>query len=276
LLTLTDVTRSLGGNPALRGVRLAVAEGERIALVGPSGAGKTSLFRVLNLTLRPDGGTYLLAGQDTAALRGAERRAARSRIATIHQQHDLVGRMTALENVLSGRLGRWNAWQALGARLFPRASDVEEAAEVLRRVEMLDRIGDRADRLSGGQQQRVAIARALFQDARVILADEPVASVDPGLQEEIVRLLVETSERDGRTLLVNLHHPHLALRFFPRIVALREGRVAFDRPCGEVDGGLLRDLFGGDPGPIGDAAADSPATGPRVTRPACRPTDVGI
>lgn len=276
MISLTDVTRSLGGNPALRGVRLEVAAGERIALVGPSGAGKTTLFRVLNLTLRPDGGRYLLDGRDTAELRGPERRAARTRIATIHQQHDIVGRMTVLDNVLAGRLGRWSAWETLRGRIFPRQADVDEAAEVLRRVGMLDRALQRADRLSGGQQQRVAIARALFQDARLLLADEPVASVDPGLQEGILRLLAEAAERDGRTLLVNLHHPQLARRWFRRIVALREGRVAFDVPSAEADDARLAELFDVG-GPQAEAPSDPPPPGePRVTRPACRPTDVGL
>src|SRR5262245_10571548 len=227
MIELADVRRSLSGSAVLRGVRLSVGTGERVAIVGPSGAGKTTLFRILNLTLRPDGGVYRLQGRDTSELRGESRRAARAGIATIHQLHDVVQRLTVLENVLAGRLGRWGALEALRARFAPRQEDVDAAADALRRVDLLDKALSRTDRLSGGQQQRVAIARALFQDAALVLADEPVASVDPGLQEGIVRLLADLSERDGRTLLVSLHHPHLARRFFPRIVAMKDGAVAF-------------------------------------------------
>jgi phosphonate transport system ATP-binding protein len=276
MIELRDVRRALGGTPVLRGVRLAVARGERVAVVGPSGAGKTSLFRVLNLTLRPDGGTYELDGRDTSRLRGEERRRARAGIATIHQLHDVVHRLTALENVLAGRLGRWGALEALRARFAPRQEDVDAAAEALRRVDLLAKALVRTDRLSGGEQQRVAIARAFFQEASVILADEPVASVDPGLQEGIVRLLVEASQRDGRTVVVSLHHPHLARRFFPRIVALRDGAVAFDVPSEEAGDARLAELFAGDAGPTWTPGAPEEPGVPRAVRPACRPTDVRL
>ncbi len=271
MFALADLTRSLGGNRALRGIHLRVADGERIAVLGPSGAGKTTLFNVLNLTLRPDGGEYCLRGRNTATLTGQERRAARTEIATIHQQHDIVPRLTVLENVLAGRLGRWGLARTVGARLWPRKDDVEAVRGVLGRVGLAGKIDERSDRLSGGQQQRVAIARALFQDAKLILADEPVASVDPGLQEDILRILVDANERDGRTLVVNLHQPDLARRYFPRIVALREGAVAFDAPASQVSDAWLTALFAGDAGPAPGERFPEPV---RIARPACRPTDV--
>jgi len=243
LIRLSGVTRTLGSTRALRGVSIDVAAGERIAVVGPSGAGKTTLLRVLNLGLRPDGGAYELDGADTRTLRGAALRRARTRIATIHQQHDVVGRLSVLKNVLAGRLGSWSWTRATRAWIWPSAADVEAAHAVAARVGIGDKLFQRADRLSGGQQQRVAIARALFQDARLLLADEPVASVDPALAEEIVALLVRSAEEDGRTLIVNLHQPDLVRRHFRRVVGVRGGAVAFDLPVARVDDALLGSFF---------------------------------
>jgi phosphonate transport system ATP-binding protein len=224
-------------------VDLDVAAGERVAVVGPSGAGKTTLLRVLNLGLRPDGGSYALDGRDAAALRGRERRLARTKIATIHQQHDVVGRLSVLKNVLVGRLGIWNAAHATRTWFWPSDDDVAQAHAVAQRVGIADKLFQRADRLSGGQQQRVAIARALFQDARLVLADEPVASVDPSLAEEIVALLVRSADEDGRTLLVNLHQPDLVRRHFRRVVGVRDGVVAFDLPVERADDAMLAAFF---------------------------------
>jgi phosphonate transport system ATP-binding protein len=243
VIKLAGVARTLATTPALRGVDLAVASGERVAVVGPSGAGKTTLFRVLNLGLRPDEGTYEFDGRDSRTLRGAALREARTRIATIHQQHDVVGRLTVMKNILAGRLGRWSFARATRAWIFPTQQDVDEAAAVAARVGLSAKLLHRADRLSGGQQQRVAIARALFQDARLVLADEPVASVDPALADEIVALLVRSAAEDGRTLLVNLHQAELVRRHFRRVVGIREGRVAFDLPTERVDDALLASSF---------------------------------
>ena len=259
---------SLGSTPALRGVDLRVAAGERVAVVGPSGAGKTTLFRVLNLGLRPDDGTYELDGTDTDDLRGGDLRAARARIATIHQQHDVVGRLSVLKNILAGRLGAWSWTQSTRAWLWPSRDEVEAAAAVAARVGIADKLFDRADRLSGGQQQRVAIARALFQGARLVLADEPVASVDPALAEEIVGLLVRSAAEDGRTLIVNLHQPELVRRHFARVVGVRDGRVAFDLPTSRVDDALLAQFFSRPPSPDRE-----PLQEPHAGPPACRPIE---
>jgi phosphonate transport system ATP-binding protein len=268
MIRLAGVTRTLGSTLALRGVDLAVAAGERVAVVGPSGAGKTTLFRVLNLGLRPDAGKYELDGSDTRALRGDDLRRARTRIATIHQQHDVVGRLTVLKNILAGRLGSWGWGPATRAWVWPAQSMIEEAAAVADRVGIADKLFERADRLSGGQQQRVAIARALFQNARVILADEPVASVDPALAEEIVALLVKSAQDDGRTLLVNLHQPELVRRHFARVVGVCGGRVAFDLPVGSVDDARLAEFFARPTEP-----EPEPGPGRRRPPPACRPME---
>jgi len=247
MIGLHQLDVALGGRPVLRSIDLAVARGERVALLGPSGAGKTTLFRVLNLGLPPDAGGYHLDGVDSAALRGPARRQARAGIATVHQQHDLVGRLDVLRNILAGRLGAWGLWRSVRQYTWPERVDVAAVERILARVGIPEKLHERADRLSGGQQQRAAIARALFQDARLVLADEPVSAVDPGLAEDIVGLLCRTCAEDGRTLVASLHQPQLARRFFPRIVGMSAGRIVFDLPAAEVDDARLRALFAGQP-----------------------------
>lgn len=248
MIELRHLDVALGGRPVLRSLDLAVAKGERVALLGPSGAGKTTLFRVLNLGLLPDAGSYHLDGVDGATLHGRARRLARAGIATVHQRQDLVGRLDVLRNILAGRLGAWGLWRSLRQYTWPRHTDVAAVERILARVGIPEKLHERADRLSGGQQQRAAIARALFQDARLVLADEPVSAVDPGLAEDIVGLLCSTCAEDGRTLVASLHQPHLARRFFPRIVGLAAGRIVFDLPAAEVDDARLEGLFAGSRG----------------------------
>ena len=228
---------------ALDGISLTVGRGEHVAFIGPSGAGKTTLVRILNLILRPTGGTLLLDGQDVATLSDAELRRARTRIGTIYQQHNLVGRLRVVHNVLAGNLGRWSTLGAFASLVRPRG--VPDAARALEQVGIPEKLYARTDELSGGQQQRVAIARVLVQDPDIILADEPVSSVDPSLAVTIVSLLRDLSQGSRKTLLVNLHSVELALAYFPRIVGIRDGRVHFDLAPHEVSAPLLRALYAG-------------------------------
>jgi len=256
-----------GREVALADVTLTVRRGERLAFIGPSGAGKTTLFRILNLTLRPTGGDLRVDGADVARLDGTGLRELRRRIGTVYQQHNLVGRLRVVHNVLAGHLGRWSTARALLSLAVPQ--EVGSAAEALRRVGIPEKLYARTDTLSGGQQQRVAIARVLVQDPDVILGDEPVSSVDPSLAASLVGLLRDLSEATRKTLLMNLHSVDLALAFFPRIVGVRQGRVAFDLPPERVTAELLEALYAGalreDPPIPGyeDALATS-----RVCRPA--------
>jgi phosphonate transport system ATP-binding protein len=256
-----------GGEVALEGVTLTVRPGERLAFVGPSGAGKTTLFRILNLTLRPTGGDLRVDGTDVAGLDTAALRALRRRIGTVYQQHNLVGRLRVVHNVLAGHLGRWSTARALLSLAVPQ--DVESAAEALRRVGIPEKLHARTDTLSGGQQQRVAIARVLLQDPDVILGDEPVSSVDPALAASLVGLLRDLAAATRKTLLMSLHSVDLALAFFPRIVGVCQGRVAFDLSPERVTPDLLEALYAGALG--GDAPIPEyghvPATS-RVCRPA--------
>ena len=177
---------------ALEGFDLEVGRGERVALIGPSGAGKTTLFRMLNCTLRPTSGRLRIGGEEAAELYGRRLRQMRRRIGTIYQQHNLVPRLRVVHNVLSGGLGDWSLLGSLASLVRPFR--LETAHRALADVGIGEKLFSRTDELSGGQQQRVAIARVLVQDPDVILADEPVSSVDPSLAEAIIKLLIAISE----------------------------------------------------------------------------------
>ena len=230
------------GVVGLDDVSLTVGHGEHVAFIGPSGAGKTTLFRILNLTLRPTAGRLNFDGHDVGSLSDGALRAARTRIGTIYQQQNLVGRLRVVHNVLAGNLGRWNALEAVTSFVRPH---VAPAANALTQVGIPDKLWARTDELSGGQQQRVAIARVLVQDPDVILADEPVSSVDPSLAVSIVSLLRELSARARKTLCMNLHSVDLALAYFPRVIGVRDGRVHFDLPPDKVNDELLAELYDG-------------------------------
>ena len=243
MFDLRGLRKVFGDDVALDDVSLSVKRGEHVAFVGPSGSGKTTLFRVLNLTLSPSAGGVTLDGRDVAGLSDAELRRARTRIGTIYQQHNLVGRLRVVHNVLAGNLGRWSVATAVASLVRPRG--LEQAARALEQVGIPEKLWARTDELSGGQQQRVAIARVLVQDPDVILADEPVSSVDPSLAVTIVALLRDLSHASGKTLLMNLHSVELALGYFPRIVGIRDGRVRFDLPPAAVTPELLTQFYAG-------------------------------
>jgi phosphonate transport system ATP-binding protein len=255
------------GTVALDGVSLAVGHGEHVAFIGPSGAGKTTLVRVLNLTLRPTSGSVRIDGVEASTLSGSELRRARTRLGTIYQRQNLVGRLRVVHNVLAGHLGRWSMGTAVASLVRPRGAG--DAARALAQVGILEKLYARTDELSGGQQQRVAIARVLVQDPDVILADEPVSSVDPTRAVAIVALLRDLSREARKTLLVNLHSVELALDHFPRIVGIRHGRVHFDLARDMVTPDLLEDLYAGHPDDEHEIAALRGGTA--LFGRACRP-----
>jgi phosphonate transport system ATP-binding protein len=225
---------------ALFDVSFSVEPGEFVAVLGPSGAGKTTLFRCLTGLSRPDGGSVLVRGRDICAIRGRELRAARQDVALIFQQFNLVRRLTALHNVLAGRLARLPTWRVV-LRRFARA-DRQRALACLDAVGLLDRAYARADQLSGGQQQRVAIARALAQEATVILADEPVASLDPESAAAVLDTL-RVVARAGVAVVASLHQVHLATAYADRIIALRAGRVIEDAPMARLDASAFEQIY---------------------------------
>jgi len=228
---------------ALNAVTLDVQPGERVALLGQSGAGKTTLFRLLNGTLRPSAGCVVFDGHDTASLSGSGLRSMRRRVGTIYQQHNLVPSLTALENTLCGALGRMTLFGTLRSLVQPTKADAELAMNALELVGLADKRATRADELSGGQQQRLAAARVLMQSPDVILADEPTASLDPELAETMTSLLGGLARDGQKTLIMAVHKVDLALRHFPRIVGLRDGTLSFDVPASEVRSELLETLY---------------------------------
>jgi len=230
-----------GAVRALDDVTLRVSRGERVALLGPSGAGKSTLLRLLNATLRPTRGALCFESRDLSALGPGELRAVRRRIGTIFQHPSLVPSLTALQNALCGRLGSWGLLRSLRALVAPAPEDVRAGLAALETVGLSGKAAARADELSGGQQQRVAIARVLVQDPEVVLADEPFASLDPGLTVQLADLMFAVTQR--RTLVAAMHDVDLALQRFQRIVGLRAGRVVFDVPAAEVSPGLLQELY---------------------------------
>ncbi len=242
-----------GRTVAVDQLDLKVRRGEKLALIGPSGAGKTTLFRMLNLTIPPTSGTLLFDGSDVSRLSGRRLRKVRRRIGTVYQQHNLVPRLRVVHNVLSGRLGGWSLWQAVRSLIRPK--EVELAYEALSQVGIPEKLYDRTETLSGGQQQRVAIARTLVQNPEVILADEPVSSVDPALAAGIVKLLIDLSETYRKTLIMNLHSVDLALAHFPRIIGLGDGKISFDLPAAEVTDEHLAALYAGSQTETGEEVA---------------------
>lgn len=240
---LSGATVRYNGEAALQGVDLSVEEGEAVAIVGPSGAGKSTLLHLLNGTLRPTDGDVSLDGTNLTSLAGRALRRVRSRIGFVHQDLSLVPNLRVLQNVLAGRLGQWSTLGGLRAMFFPRKADVRRAYEILERVGIAEKLFSRTDTLSGGQQQRVAIARALFQNPEALLADEPVSSVDPARARDTVELLTRVCREENLTLIVSIHNVELARAHFPRLVALRAGRMVWDAAASDVTDEHLRALY---------------------------------
>ena len=237
-LRVKSISKAYGASFAIEDVSFEARQGEFLAVLGPSGAGKTTLFRCMTGLVIPDLGTVQLADAARTPLHGRERR----RIALVFQQFNLVTRLTALQNVLAGRLGYVASWRGW-LRRFDRA-DRLLALECLDRVGLLGKAGQRADTLSGGEQQRVAIARALAQQPDVIIADEPVASLDPQISAGIMELLSEICHNDGVALVCSLHQLHLAQAYADRIVGLSGGHLVVNVAARDFDTDMARRLYG--------------------------------
>lgn len=243
-IEVTNLTKHFKGNIALKQVSFAVDEGEMIALVGASGSGKSTLLRNLNALQIAEGGTVKIFG---TSLQNEGRvhskiRSLRSQIGFIFQQFNLVNRLTVLENVLVGKLAQISFTRSV-LRLFSQA-DKEQALSALERVGILNQAYKRASLLSGGQQQRVAIARCLVQGAKIILADEPIASLDPESARRVMELLCELNQENGITVVTSLHQVQMVQRYFPRAVALRGGEVMFDGKTESLNDLELNRIYG--------------------------------
>lgn len=243
LFELRQVSHRFGHHLVLDRLNLQIYAGERVAIVGASGAGKSTLLRLLNGTLAPSEGDVWALGQNLGKLSGARLRRVQRQIGTIYQQFHLVDSLAVIHNVNAGQLGRWPIWRAVLSLLVPQ--QVETAAQALQRVGIPEKLYARTDQLSGGQQQRVAIARVLVQDPLAILADEPVASLDPERSHEVMALLRELVQEGGKTLVVSLHLEELARRYCDRIVGLKAGRIYFDGSADTITPEQMMDLYRG-------------------------------
>jgi phosphonate transport system ATP-binding protein len=227
---------------ALDGVSFSVTPGQFLAVVGLSGSGKSTLLRCINRLIEPTSGQILWDGQDITAASPEEMRRIRRRIGMIFQHFNLVTRSSVLTNALAGRLGYVNPYWSL-MNHFPKA-DVQQALEKLQRVGIGDKAYVRADELSGGQQQRVGIARALMQNPQILLADEPVASLDPVLAHSIMKILKQLNQEDGITVICSLHFLDLVQRYADRAIALNQGQLVFDGLPEEIDDQRFREIYG--------------------------------
>lgn len=236
------------GRKALQGIDLEVRPGEMVALIGASGSGKSTLLRHLAGLMAADRGSGAVELHGRPVQRAGriarDIRRVRAEVGFVFQQFNLVDRLPVLVNVLAGTLHRTPAWRSL-LRWFS-VSDRARAHEALARVGIAECCHQRASTLSGGQQQRAAIARAMVQGARVILADEPIASLDPESSRRVMDLLARVNREDGCTVVVSLHQVNVAMKYCPRTVALHQGRVVYDGPSAALTPALLRDLYGAD------------------------------
>ncbi|MFC2064918.1 phosphonate ABC transporter ATP-binding protein [Chloroflexota bacterium] len=214
------------GTVALRDVSFKIEDGEFMAVIGLSGSGKSTLLRCINRLIDPTEGEILWQGEDLAKLKGEDLRHVRRQIGMVFQQFNLVKRSTVLSNVLAGRLGYSPTWRSITGRFS--AKDKERAVQALKRMGITDQTNKRADELSGGQQQRVGIARALMQEPKIILADEPVASLDPVLAHTIMSHLEVLNKEDKITILCSLHYLDLVQRYSTRAIGLRDGELVFE------------------------------------------------
>jgi phosphonate transport system ATP-binding protein len=231
---LENVTIAFGSTLALNALSLDIQPGERVALVGPSGGGKSTLLNSLVGAVTPRSGRLVSLGRDLSTLSPRPVRTLRSQVGFIHQQLDLVPNLRVIQNIVCGRLGKRNFAQSVRDLLYPSKADTLHVHRLLERVGIPEKLYQRTDKLSGGQQQRVAIARALFPGPGALLADEPVSSIDPARACDLVELLTCIAKEEGLTLIMSIHNLELAKAFFPRLVGLRHGSVAFDKQVEEI------------------------------------------
>ena len=231
------------GYQALKDINLTIEQGEFVAIIGLSGAGKSTLIRTINRMHDITDGTLTVDGVNVRDLPGARPRQVRRKIGMIVQTYKLVTRTTVIKNVLTSRVPELPFWRALlGA--YPK-KDKLEALEALDKVGILDKAFVRADQLSGGQQQRVALARTLAQNPKIILADEPVASLDPVTAKQVMDDFRRINREMNISVLINIHHVDLALQYADRVIGIKAGEVVYDGPASEVNEAVLAEVYGG-------------------------------
>jgi phosphonate transport system ATP-binding protein len=245
MLIIQNLTKVYeNGFVALRNINLEIPDGQFVSIIGLSGSGKSTLLRCINRLIDPTEGRIIWNGVDITAVSDDELRQLRRRIGMIFQQFNLVKRSSVITNVLAGRLGYINPLYSL-ANYFP-GSEKERALAALERVGIADKAYNRASSLSGGQQQRVGIARTLMQEPEMILADEPVASLDPATSHSVMKYLQLLNKEDGLTVLCSLHFLSLARAYADRVIALKDGILEFDGLPSEIDNERFKQIYGED------------------------------
>ena len=229
------------GTPALRQISLAARAGECIAVIGPSGSGKTTLLNILATGLKPSLGSAVVLGENPWKLSKSSLKRLRSKIGLVHQAPPIPLRQRVITAILAGRLGQWPLWKSILSLVYP--VDIAGAQSCLERLDLTDKLFDRCDCLSGGQLQRVGVARVMYQVPQLILADEPVSAMDPVLSDLTISVLIEEVKKRNATLVASLHAVDIALRWFPRIIGIRDGQIIFDLPSSEVSENILRELY---------------------------------
>lgn len=259
-IRVTGLTKTFGSRKALDNVSITVEPGEMVALIGASGSGKSTLLRHLSGFVGGDGGEVSICGESVQSNGQIARnvRAVRSNVGFVFQQFNLVGRLTLLTNVLTGQLYRIPTYRSL-LKLFTR-KEREIGMQALAEVGMESYAFQRASTLSGGQQQRGAIARALVQGAKVVLADEPIASLDPESSRKVMEILARVNREHGCAVLVSLHQVEIALRYCPRVIAMREGSVVYDGPAAQLSAEFLQELYCSEPDALGASEQQPTAT----------------
>ena len=242
MLNVQNLTKCFGEKTAVDRATFVVEKPAMIGIIGRSGAGKSTLLRMMNRLAEASAGSMTYAGVEITSLKGADKREWQSRCAMIFQQFNLVPRMDVVSNVLHGTLNRRSTLATL-FNLYPQA-DIHKAIEILDRLGIAEQAAKRAEALSGGQQQRVAIARALMQDPQIILADEPIASLDPMNAQIVMEALRRIHEEDGRMVVCNLHTLDTARRYCDRVIGMRDGRIVFDGRPDQLTTGVARDIYG--------------------------------
>ena len=234
----------VSGNPVLKGVNFSITEAGLVAIIGPSGTGKSTLLRCINRLIDATEGQIIVNDVDICKTKGRPLRKLRRQIAMVFQEYNLVERLSVMENVLSGRLGYMSTWQAW--RRNYTQQDINSAYELLGSVGLAEHATQRADSLSGGQRQRVGIARAVMQNPSIILADEPTSSLDPKTAVEIMELLEKFSMEKNIPVLINMHDVNLAKRFAKRIIGMSNGDVVYDGPPQGISDDHLKEIYGGE------------------------------
>ncbi len=242
MLEIQGLCKRFGDVNAVDRVSLSIGKGELVGVIGSSGAGKSTLLRMLNRLVRPSEGGIIHEGRDVTSIGGRALLAWRSSCAMVFQQFNLVKRMSVLSNVLVGAIGRHGLHCTLSG-IFPRAERLRAAA-ILERVGILDQAFKRCDQLSGGQQQRVGIARALMQNPKIILADEPIASLDPKNAHMVMDLLRSINRDEGITVVCSLHHLSYAKKYCDRIIGMAQGKIVFNGLPHELDRDRIRAVYG--------------------------------